>query len=99
MAFHDPDLEGHGSRVASEDRENGASALRPRVDLRQIVKARGCAFIDLKVLRAFGLDHIAEGGEGLAGEGFWPQSRGHVTGFPKRRRRLIPPSGKMLRRT
>ena len=37
MAFHDPDLERHGSRVAPEDRENGASALGPRVDLRQII--------------------------------------------------------------
>ena len=85
MALHHLHGEGQGARLAAEEGDDD-TPVGAGLDVGEVVIALGVAGVDGEVLgRVAGLDELAEGGEGLAGERFDGQGKGHLGGHGKSR--------------
>src|SRR5579871_208107 len=105
MAFHETQTQRKRYRLRAHDADQGPSAGRAHIHRRQVVVAPGRAGIDRIMGPAFGLDDVAEGGEGGGRQRRCHEAQaghrrraGHASS-PHRRRRLTPPSGWILNLT
>src|SRR4029077_1166568 len=68
MAFQQNDTQRQGERLGPEYAEQGPAALGRAFDSSKIVEALGVARVGSEMFGPFGLDHIAEGVEGVPGQ-------------------------------
>ncbi len=92
-----------GTGLAPEDTDQRFTAVGGNVNTGEVVESVGGSFVDRQALCAVRLDNITKGCEGLLGERGREQfqrvqGQSSCANGPKIRTRLMPPSGKMLRR-
>ena len=103
MALHHFYVDRVRAGLTAEDADQGRAAIGFHIDTGEVVEAVCRAFIDREVLRAVRFDDVAERGKGFPRQRCREeveriQSYSSAANWPKIRIRLMPPSGKILRR-
>lgn len=103
MAFNHADGYWPRAGLPAKDADQRVAALGGDIHTGEIVKALGRSLVDRQALRAGGLDHVAEGGEGFFRQGRREklqrvQGQSSCASCPNILTRLTPPSGKIFRR-
>ena len=99
MPFHHLYPVGQWQRVRAEHVDAGVASFGTAVQREEVMEARGESLVDGNPPGAFQFNDLTKYRKGTAGKRHRFQDSHIVSTAPNRRRRLIPPSGKMFMRT